>query len=287
MYDPKVTKFPYPENTDEHYLEVKEIYHHKFDENYPYIDNRKSFRFKQFLLRVLLYIIVFPFMRIRMGLRVKGRKNLRKQKDIINSGVISVSNHIHMFDYLAVMYAIRPVKSNVLVWTKNMQGKNYSSIRLVGGIPIPDESLKGTKAYINTLENRLNNKGWIHIYSEGSMWEGYALIRPFKKGASFFSCKFDKPILPLAFSYRKPNWIRRVIFHQFACYTLTIGDFLYPNKELTGKEQVNDLTKRCHDEVCKLAGIDPNENIYPPLFDNNKRVDYYANEYGKGYKGSW
>ena len=53
------------------------------------------------------------------------------------------------------------------------------------------------------------------------------------------------------------------------------------------KEQINDLTKRCHDDVCKLAGINPSENIYPPFFDNNKRIDYYTNEYGKGYKGSW
>lgn len=28
------------------------------------------------------------------------------------------------------------------------------------------------------------------------------------------------------------------------------------------------------------------ENIYPPVYDNTKRVDYYTHTYGVGYKGS-
>ena len=57
--------------------------------------------------------------------------------------------------------------------------------------------------------------------------------------------------------------------------------------ELSGKEQREELTVRCHDAVCRLAGIDPKENLYPPIYDDSKRVDYYATEYGIGYKGSW
>jgi hypothetical protein len=46
------------------------------------------------------------------------------------------------------------------------------------------------------------------------------------------------------------------------------------------------MTIRCHEAVCRLAGIEPGENIYPPLYDQSKRIDYYATEYGVGYKGS-
>ena len=48
-----------------------------------------------------------------------------------------------------------------------------------------------------------------------------------------------------------------------------------------------DLTTRVHDEVCRLAGINPEDNLYKPVFHNDKRVDYYTTKYGKGYKGSW
>ena len=112
------------------------------------------------------------------------------------------------------------------------------------------------------------------------MWEYYMPIRPFKRGASYFACSTDRPVLPLAFSYRKPGFFRR-LFHKEAAITLTIGEPLYPDEALPKKEREADLTRRLHDEVCRLAGIDPKENIYPALFDNDKRVDYYTTEYGK------
>lgn len=48
MFDPKSTKFPYPENTDQHYIILKKDDGQVFDENYPYVDESFSMRFKQF-----------------------------------------------------------------------------------------------------------------------------------------------------------------------------------------------------------------------------------------------
>ena len=70
MFDPKTNRFPYPEETDRHYLEVKRDRGLIFDRDYPYVDRRPLFRFKQALVRLLLYLIVFPAARIRLGLRV-------------------------------------------------------------------------------------------------------------------------------------------------------------------------------------------------------------------------
>ncbi len=106
------------------------------------------------------------------------------------------------------------------------------------------------------------------------MWEFYAPIRPFKRGASFIACETDKPVLPLGFSYREPGWIRKHIFKQIATLTLNIGEPIFPNKELPSKEREKNLTIRTHESVCLLAGIDPKENIYPPVFDNTLKVKY-------------
>jgi 1-acyl-sn-glycerol-3-phosphate acyltransferase len=286
-FDPKTDRFPYPENTDRHYLKVHKDRGIVFDTDYPYIDRSRAFRFKQELIRILLNILVFPLCRIRLGLKIEGRENLKKHRDVLNNGTLSVANHVHMWDYISIMRAIRPYRSNLLSWAPNINGENGTLIRMVGGIPIPDSNIAATKTYLKAVRNLLqNDRGWLHIYPEGSMWEYYAPVRPFKRGAAHIAVDTNKPILPLGFSYRKPGWIRKYIFRQIACFTLRIGEPLFPNPALNPKEREKDLTIRCHDAVCRLAGIEPEDNLYPPLFNDSKRIDYYTDTYGIGYKGS-
>ncbi len=287
MYNPHSTRYNYPEYTDQHYLVVKKNNGLVFDENYPYIDNSKGFRFKRWWVLVLLYLIVFPLSIPYMGLRIKGRKNLKKYKSELSDGVITVSNHVHMWDYIAIMAAISPKKPNVVVWGPNVSGENGKMIRSVGGIPIPEHDLKASASFLHAIKDLLDHKHWLHVYSEGAMWEYYQPIRPFKHGASYFAIKNDKPILPLSFSYRKPGWFRKFFFHQIAKFTLHIGEPIYPDPSLSGGEQENDLTVKTHDAVCLLAGIDPKDNLYPPIYHNDKRIDYYTDVYGIGDKGSW
>lgn len=286
MFDPKTDKYPYPPVTDGHYLVVKKDNGAVFDGSYPYIDRRRSFRLMQGVVRVLLRTIVFPVSYVRLGLKIEGRENLRRYKTVLDKGAITVSNHVHMWDYIAVMNALKPRRPYLLVWAPNIRGESGATIRLVGGIPIPDQS-GGTRAYLKAIRGLLDSGGLLHIYSEGSMWEYYQPIRPFKHGAAYLACENHKPILPMAFSYREPGRLRRRLFGQIACFTLHIGEPLLPNETLPKKERQLDLTVRSHEAVCRLAGIEPRKNLYPPVFDHNKRVDYYTDAYGKGYKGSW
>ena len=219
MFDPKPTKFPYPEYTDRHYIEIKKDLGLEFDEHYPYIDRSPEFRFECFLLRIVLRLIVFPMTKIKLGLRVEGRENLRRHKDVLRQGVVSVSNHVHMWDYLAILFAVRPFKPYTLIWAANINGENSKSLRHVGGIPVPENNDKATAACMHAVNGLLRDGGWLHVCAEGSMWEYYAPIRPFKRGAAFLACENDKPIIPMAFSYRKPGWIRCRLFHQTACFT--------------------------------------------------------------------
>jgi 1-acyl-sn-glycerol-3-phosphate acyltransferase len=275
MFDPQTHCYPYPEETNQHYLKIRKDRGIVFDASYPYIDKSGFFRFKQGVVRILLNLIVFPMTKIRLGLKVEGRENLKKHKDVLDNGVISVCNHVHLWDYLAIMRTIRPYRSNVLVWAKNINGEDGESVRLVGGIPIPEDSLAGQKAYFKALGELLSGHGWLHIYAEGSMWEYYAPIRPFKRGTALLAVSNDKPIIPLGFSYREPGWIRKHVFHQIALFTLQVGEPIFPDKTLNSKECEKDLTIRAHRAVCTLVGINPDENLYEPVFNDSKRIDYY------------
>ena len=289
MFDPKTNKFPYTLETDHHYLDVKIDNGLVFDENYPYFDKSRKFRFKQFWGRVVITLVVFLVQIIRMGFRVKGKKNLRKNKKLLKQGYISVSNHVHMWDFIGIMNISWPRWPNVLVWDKNVTGNNSKLVRLVGGVPIPTNHMRGFAKMMRQTIDELKNGNHIHFYAEGSMWEYYAPIRPFKTGPAYFAYKADVPIVPMAYSYRKCGFIRRKIFKQIAKFTLNIGEPLFIDKSLPQQEAIEKLTIECHEKVCELAGWKKGENIYPPLYkeETAKRIDYYTKEYGVGYKGSW
>lgn len=273
-FDPKPTKYPFPNDTSAHYIKLKKQNNVILDDKYPYIDKRKRFLFIQALVRFILVILVMPLSRIKLGLRIKGRKNIRRNKKILNNGFISCSNHVNYWDYISILDGIRPYKPYYLVWDKNIMGENGKLIRLTKGIPIPNNII-GTKKFIKVIDDYLSNKGVLHIYPEGSMWEYYAPIRPLKRGLAHFAIKNNKPILPLAYSYRKPSWIRKHLFKQIACYTLNIGNPIFVNNNLNKEKQEDDLLIRCHNEMCKLANIDPSENIYDPIYDHSTKINYY------------
>ena len=278
MFDPQVSKYPYPINTDEHYLKIKKNNGLVLTKDYPYIDNSFSFKFKQFWIRVLLIVIVFPSTFFKLGLKIKGRKNLKKYKKELANGAVTISNHVHLWDFIAINKALRYKMPRVIVWSNNVRSESAFLIRMMGGVPVPDNNLEAMVAFQNAINGYLKNKGFLQIYPEGSMWEYYMPIRPFKKGAASIAIKNNVPILPMAFSYRKPSKLREKLLKQPACFTLTIGEPLYPNTSLDRREQEIDLTKRMHEAVVSLAGI--KENLYEPIFNQSKRIDYYTSKYG-------
>ena len=286
VFDPKPNRYPYPEDTDRHYLDVKKNNGLVFDVNYPYIDTSKKFSRSENFTRFLLKVIVFPLTRIRFGLRIEGRENLKKYKDVIDKGVVSVCNHVHMWDYLGILLGIKR-RAHVLTWAPNICGENGKMLRSVGAIPIPENDMQATYKYMETVNNYINDGGWLHIYAEGSMWEYYQPIRPFKRGAAYFACENNKPVIPLVYSYRKPGWFRKVFFKQYAKFTLHIGEPIYPDLTLNRTQMEIDLTKRMHDACCLLSGVDPKDSLYKPVYNHDKRIDYYTEKYGVNYKGSW
>ena len=274
MFDPKTNKYPYPEDTSGHYLDVTIDRGIIFDKDYPYVDYSKGFAFKRFWVRLLLRLLVFPILsHFKMGIKIKGKKNLKLYRNELKGGAITIANHVHMWDYICVMKAVHNLKwPYLLSWDKNINGPDGPLVRMVGGIPIPTSDIDAKCAFNNAIKKLLADGNFLHIYPEGSMWEYYAPIRPFKNGAASLAIKNNKPILPLAFTYRKPSWIRAKIFKQPAALTLNIGKPIYADPDLDKTAQVDDLTKRAHQAICELAGYE-NNNLYPPLYKNSKRID--------------
>lgn len=273
MFIPNTDKYPFPEDTAGHYLEVDMDRGIVFDKDYPYVDYSKGFAFKRFWVRLLLRLIVFPMAKIRMGIRISGKENLKRYKALLSNGAITIANHVQMWDYICVMKAIHNFRwPYLLSWDKNVNGKDGPLVRMVGGIPIPLNDNEATIAFIKSVKKILDDGNFLHIYPEGSMWEYYTPIRPFKRGAASIAIKNNKPILPMGFSYRKPGWIRRKIFKQNASFNLKIGEPLVANPDLDKTAQIDDLTTRAHQAICSLTN-QAESNIYPAIYSNSKKID--------------
>lgn len=269
-----MTCYPYCEQTDQHYLIVKKNDGTVFDENYNYLDESFKFKFIRFWTKVATVIAAFPLMRIRTLLKIKGKQNIRKNKKALKQGCISVVNHVHIWDFIGVMDALTPFVPYIPVWDKNMRGENKGLIRYNNGIPVPTGNIHATHAFSQTINNLLQRGEWVHFSAEGSMWEYYQPVRPFKKGAFVFAVHNNKPVVPLGYSFRQPKGLQK-LFWKKPLLTLSIGEPIFPDTSLPYAKAVDKLTKEAHAAVCRLCGIEDGTNIYPPIFNNNKRIDYY------------
>ena len=250
MYYRHDMAYEYPDRCDEHMIEVEHKHDVLLDENYPYLP--KSFGYK--LLRALywlaLNLIVFPITRISHGLRIYGKKNLKKHKAALKSGAITISNHVFYWDYLCVLKAIRPHLAYFPAWKTNLEGPNAGLIRMSGGIPVPTDNHRAMIKFNKAIEEVLESGKWLHFFPEGSMWFFYPDIRPLKKAVFTYAVKYDKPIIPITLSFRPRKGIMK-LFGKSPRVDLHVGEPIFPDKTL----QVSDREKKMHKDAYHIMQV--------------------------------
>ena len=185
---------------------------------------------------------------------------------------MTVSNHIHRWDFIFILWAVRFRMMYFPAWKGNLNGPDETFIRLAGGIPIPDE-IHLIKKFYQAFDEVCAKKKWLHSYAEGSLFFYYQPIRPFKKGVFTLAHRYSLPVLPIAFSYRKPrfpytlvNLFRSIIGRQkLPMVTLRIGEPIQFDTSLSRMEAIQKMRKECHEAVVRLAGI--SDNPYPAEAD--------------------
>ena len=270
MSDPYIPQlgYVYPSKPDEHMVAPKFTHEVIIDENYPFLDKSFKFWFMRRLMHLGIYVITFPLSYLRFGLKVEGRHILRKHKKLFKDGAMTVSNHVHRWDILFVLNAVRFRMMYFPAWKENLQGPDEGFIRLAGGIPVPNE-ISLIKQFNKAFDEIHEKKIWMHVYPESCRFDYFQPIRPFKKGVFTLAQRYNLPLIPIAFSYRKPsfpftlvNFVRSLRGKQkLPMITLRIGEPILMDQNLSRKEAILKLRKDCHEEVVRLAGI--KENKYP------------------------
>ena len=257
--------FIYPSKPDDRMFPIKTIRNRIVDENYSFLDKSFGFSFMRGLMHLGIFTLVFFISPLRYGLKIEGREILRKHRKLFRGGAMTISNHIHRWDFLFVLQAVRYRMMYFPVWKEQLNSPDENYIRFAGGIPVPSD-IRTIKFFNLAFDEIRAKKKWIHAFPESSRFDYFQPIRPFKKGVFTMACRYNLPVIPIAFSYRKPhfpftllNALRSLRGKQkLPLITLRIGEPLLPDTKLSCKEALQKLRRDCHDEVVRLAGINSN-----------------------------
>ncbi len=226
----------------------------KFDETYPYLDKSLKFKIWHFLIYLTTWIAAFPVNRIRFGLRIEGSEKIRQNRKLFANGVMTVCNHVHRWDMICVLQAMRFRKAWIPMWSEPFNGKDGFLMKHIGGIAIPD-NYKGLRKFDQALDELHTRKQWIHIFPESCSWPFYAPLRPFKTGAFNIAYKYSLPIIPMVISFRPRTGWRRFFGKGEPLITIHVGDPIVPDLNAPRKEEVSRICDLAHKTMLDMAGI--------------------------------
>ena len=200
--------FEYPKDIHGHMIDPEQVNEEELTKDYPFYDKSKKLRFLQNMLQFLFLILVFPVNYFRYGCKIIGRKWLKVYKKAYKDGFLTVCNHVFEWDYICIRSAMKPKRGYMTVWKNNHNSSLGKLMRVAGSIPIPDKSNVDAFVKFNqSIFEALNDKRMVHFYPEGSMWYFYQGLREFLPGAFHYAVYANKPVFPLAISFRPPKGI--------------------------------------------------------------------------------
>ncbi len=97
----------YPAIPDTPLLNPEIVHNFDFEHDYPFLDKSFKGRLLNFGIYAGIFFLVFPINLFKYGLKIKGRKNLRKNRKLFKNGAMTVANHVYRWDYLAILQAVK------------------------------------------------------------------------------------------------------------------------------------------------------------------------------------
>ncbi len=235
----KFNEHLYP-NSSENIIEI--------DDNYKYINKNIFFVLGSVLVRLFMFIFGPLIANFYYGLKVEGRKNLKK----IGGGFL-VSNHVLIMDNLLIRQATFKIKKPYYVVGMQNNCKKHIGglfLRLAGFLPV-GSTISAQKNFKNSLNEIVKRNCLVHFYPEQSLWPHYEKSRPFKRGAFFYASETNAPVIPVIVLFRSPKGILKW-FYKHKLVTIKICEPIFPKAEFLKREQSEMLmidTQKVYNEV--------------------------------------
>ncbi len=240
---------------------LKRTHEEKIDEHYPYLDDSFHNRWRIFWAYVfILYLSLGTYLYLCMGLRVHGRKNLRKYRKQLKDGFITLSNHVYFLDCPAVLIATRaPYTTKIPMFAPNFSTGVSYFLHVVGGIPIPEDNFEAMKKFNAAFDTFHERKYRFHIFPEAARWDYYKPLRPFSKGAFSMAYKYNMPLVPCCINFRPRTGIYRLFgAKDKPLISVEIGEPVFPDTTQPRRTEVQRLLHESRQRILKLLGITHN-----------------------------
>ena len=270
VYQPRDPERDYPvDNPYEHLVAVKKPSkrrrQYRFDESYPYIDRSFSYLFQRNVIGPLfIWLVINVMNRLKYGLKIEGRKNLRPYRKQLKGGAVAICNHVYQFDAPAVKQALQPCRNIwIPMYAKHFNGGQYWFVRYVGGVPVP-ETMGGLRKFDEAFDHYHHRGDWILVFPEEVRWDYYQPLRPFRKGAFTMAYKYACPVVPCVLTYRERKGIYKLFGKKdIPLMTVHVGEPIMPDLTHTRKDEVDRMRVVAHGRMERMAGI--RQNPWPPM----------------------
>jgi 1-acyl-sn-glycerol-3-phosphate acyltransferase len=226
----------------------------RFDGTYTYLDKSLKFKTLHFLIYLFTWTVAFLVNRIRFGLKIEGREKIRQNRKLFSGGVMTVCNHVHRWDMLCVLQAMRFRMAWIPMYAQPFNGKDGFIMKYIGGIAIPEE-YSGLRKFDQAIDELHDRGKWIHIFPESCSWKYYAPLRPFKIGAFNMAYKYALPIVPLIITFRPRTGWRRFFSKNEPLLTIHVGDPIVPDPKAARKDEAARMRDLAHKTMLDMAGI--------------------------------
>lgn len=232
---------------------------YQFDETFPYLDESLNYKFNTIGGFFVKWFMIAVHNRCHYGLKIVGQKQLRRFRRQLRNGAVCICNHVFIFDALGVNSAVQRFKRVwIPMYAKHFNGKSSWILRQAGGIPLP-ETRGGIRKFNEAFDEYNRRKQWFIIFPEEVRWDMYVPIRPFRIGAFSMAYKYDRPIIPLVYSYRERKGIYRLFGKKNQpCVTLHVGEPIWFDKNAPRKTELDRVRQLAHDAMVRMAGIEVN-----------------------------
>jgi len=228
------------------------------DENYKYNHKNLFWNLGNIILNWILWPVKILILKIKFRIKYIGKEKLKNYK---NTGYFIYVNHTQTFaDTSIPSVPIFPKRNFFIVNPENVSMKILGNfVQLLGAIPIPTKR-NAMKNFLKSIEKTINTNSSITIYPEAHIWPYYTKIRPFKAVSFKYPIQMNKPVFCMTNTYQKfgNNKIQIV--------TYIDGPF-FPNKELSEKEQKQDLRNQVYNCMVERS--------------KNSNIEYIKYEYKK------
>jgi glycosyltransferase involved in cell wall biosynthesis/1-acyl-sn-glycerol-3-phosphate acyltransferase len=213
---------------------------------------RRGWTFKKIFGFCFYYCIAIPILAlinlVYFGLKVENKRVLKKIK---HTGAVTICNHIHDMDSEIWALTVFPRKPIFTSLPRNFSlGMAGVFVELLGAVPIP-MSVNEMRIFIYTISKYLRKGLVVHFYPEGELREYSTELSEFKRGAFYLAVDAQVPVLPMKILCREPAGLYRLFKKGRPCFTLVLGEPLYPNSYALKKEAISDIQKRA--EECMNA----------------------------------